>query len=350
MTAKLGDEKLKTKLIGLQINQEIKKIYLIRPTPLNIAKVTNVNPAAFIAKSRFLFEIWRLFQLLHLMSKKENKIVVGIQFFLHGFMAVIAAKVFRKSAVVWLIGSDVMIYGQRQVVKWFFARTIGMCDAVLVMGTKMRSYLRDIQQSKIYEMQSFIDPEVYYPRESVVKEWDVGFVGNLVEVKNVEVILRAIAVNENRGRKYKTIIVGEGALHENLKRLSKELGISDIVRFVGARNDVSELIQRIRLVALSSKSEGLPAILLESAFCGVPSLSSNVGEVAQTFENYSCCKIVDSCTPEIYADAIEYILSSPEVEKGMCLGALDFKEDYLRLWGAIGQKNRWASVIDFSLR
>jgi len=347
VTAKLADEKLKTKLIGLQNNRAIQKIYLVRQTPLKVTNVINVTPSPYVAQSRLLFEVWRLFQLLYLMSKKENKVAIGIQFFLHGLVVVIAAKLFRKKAIVWLIGSDVMLHGQKKTIKWVFTRTLIMCDVILVMGSKMSSYLSGIPQSKVYEMQSYIDPEVYYPSNSVTKEWDLGFIGNLVDVKNIENLLQAIAINKYRGKKYKTIIVGGGPLSKNLKCLSNELGIEELVQFVGVRKDIGELIKRIRLITLSSKSEGLPAILLESAFCGTPSISSDVGEISEAFRNYNCCKIVGSCTPENYAETIDNILSSSDIEMAMSSSALDFKNEYLKLWGEEGQKNRWATVLNF---
>jgi glycosyltransferase involved in cell wall biosynthesis len=349
VTAKLADEKLQTKLIGLQSNQAIQKIYLVRHTPLNVTNIINVTPSPYVAQSRFLFEVWRLLQLLYLMSKKDNQVVIGIQFFLHGFSAIIAAKVFRKKSIVWLIGSDVMLHGQKEMLKWLFNYFLMKCDVILVMGNKMRSFLEGISPLKIIEMQSYIDPDIYRPTEPVIKDWDIGFIGNLVDVKRVHIILQAIAINKNNGRHYQTVIVGDGPLRVNLERISLELGISDIVEFVGVRGDISALINRTRLIVLSSKSEGLPAILLEAAFCGIPSLSSNVGEISDTFRNHNCCKILDICTPENYADAIDNFLTSSIVEVGMSDSAVSFKKEYLKLWGEDGQKHRWVAVIDFVL-
>ncbi|UZE95160.1 glycosyltransferase [Alkalimarinus alittae] len=349
VTAKLGDEKLKTKLIGLQANQEIQKIYLIRPYPLNFAKVINVNPSAYIAKNRLLFEIWRLTQLLSLMSKKEIKIVIGIQFFLHGFVAVVVAKLFRKKAIVWLIGSDVMLHGQKKVLKWFFSRTLYMCDVIFVMGSKMRSYLSDIPQDKIYEMQSYIDPEIFSYELSGVKYWDVVFVGNLVGVKNVEVILKSVAINYRKGKSYRALIVGDGPLRVELEAMSSELGISNLVTFLGARGDVRDIIHHSRLIALSSKSEGLPAILLESAFCGTPSISSDVGEISEVFSDYKCCKIVTAITPEAFAKTIDEVLSNSELLFFMEKQSLLFRNDYLRKWGREEQANNWSYALSMAL-
>jgi glycosyltransferase involved in cell wall biosynthesis len=349
VTAKLADSKLKTKLIGLQDNQAIQKIYLVRQTPLKGVNVINVTPSPYIAQSRFLYEIWRLFQLLYLMSKKENQVAIGIQFFLHGFTAILAAKIFRKKSIVWLIGSDVMLHGQKKGLRWFFIHSLRSCDAILIMGNKMRSYLGGITPSKIFEMQSYIDPDIYRPIEPVVKDWDIGFIGNLVEVKRVDIILQAISINKNKGKSYRTVIVGDGPLRTKLEAIVSKLGISDLVKFIGVKSDISALINYTRLVVLSSKSEGLPAILLESAFCGTPSISSDVGEISEVFNHHKCCEVVTHSTADVFAKTIDRILSDPESISIMEKQSLLFRGDYLHKWGKEGQVDRWQFVINKAL-
>ena len=349
VTAKLADEKLKTKLIGLQNNRAIQKIYLVRQSPLQGTNVINVTPSPYVAQSRFLFEVWRICQLLCLMSKKDNQIAIGIQFFLHGFTAIIAAKIFRKKSIVWLIGSDVMLHGQKKTLKFLFNCLLMKCDVILVMGNKMRSFLVGITPSKIIEMQSYIDPDIYRPTEPIVKKWDIGFIGNLVEVKRVDIILQAISINKNKGKCYRAVIVGDGPLRASLEAISSKLGISDLVKFIGVRSDISALINCTRLIALSSKSEGLPAILLESAFCGTPSISSDVGEISEVFNHHKCCEIVTHSTADVFAKSIERILSDPESISIMEKQSLIFRSDYLQKWGKEGQVERWQFVISRAL-
>lgn len=345
LTAKLTDQKLLTKLVGLQYSDSIHKITLVRRSPIEGAKISNVTPSPYIANSMLLFEIWRTFQLLYLMSKKENQVAIGIQFFLHGFTAIFAAKVFRKKSIVWLIGSDVMLHGQKGVLKWIFYRSLMMCDLILIMGNKMRLFLEGIPSSKIFEMQSYIDPEVFRIDPSEEKDWDIGFIGNLVDVKNVEIILGAVAINFRNGKPFRMLIVGEGPRRAKLEAISSELGISDLVTFWGGSRDISALINRTRLIILSSKSEGLPAILLESAFCGTPSISSDVGEVAEEFKQYKCCEVVKPTTAEAFANAIDRTLSNPEYLSAMSKQSILFRDDYLSKWGKEGQANQWALAV-----
>ena len=60
------------------------------------------------------------------------------------------------------------------------------------------------------------------------------FVGNLGVVKGVDILLRALSLLVQRGVPATLAIVGEGPEEARLKALSEELGLSHLVRFLGA--------------------------------------------------------------------------------------------------------------------
>jgi glycosyltransferase involved in cell wall biosynthesis len=72
---------------------------------------------------------------------------------------------------------------------------------------------------------------------SIVKKYDILFVGRLTKAKGVDILFKAIRIlKEKYQMDIKTAIVGKGHLEEELKELVMELGIEREVEFLGVRN------------------------------------------------------------------------------------------------------------------
>ena len=69
----------------------------------------------------------------------------------------------------------------------------------------------------------------------------------------------------------------------DLQALARELGVEDSVRFLGvqSREQVADLMQRSRCLALPSSSEGWGMVVAESLACGTPVVASRVGGVPE---------------------------------------------------------------------
>ncbi len=95
-------------------------------------------------------------------------------------------------------------------------------------------------------------------------------VGELIERKNHETLIRA--VSEIKGV-YLTI-AGQGPLQEYLLSLIDVLGVSDRIRLLGFRTDVSELCAGADIFALPSFQEGLSVALMEAMSSAKPVICS----------------------------------------------------------------------------
>lgn len=99
-------------------------------------------------------------------------------------------------------------------------------------------------------------------------------VGEMIERKNHEVIIRALGKLQNKNIYF--VICGKGPLKEFLKNLAKEQGIADNVIFLGFRKDIPELCNTADISAFPSRIEGLGLAGIEAMAAGVPLVSSNV--------------------------------------------------------------------------
>lgn len=138
-------------------------------------------------------------------------------------------------------------------------------------------------------------------------ERDLGilFVGLLVPVKNVDLLVRAYA--RVRGQlDIPLTIAGDGVLRSELEALATELGIADAVHFLGyrSRTEVASLMQRARVLALPSSSEGFGVVLAEALACGTPVVASRVGGIPEIVTSDSAGTLVPTGDVESLAHAL----------------------------------------------
>lgn len=99
-------------------------------------------------------------------------------------------------------------------------------------------------------------------------------VGEIIERKNHEVIIRAMEMLRNDDIYY--VICGKGPLKEYLQKLAEKFGLQNQVRFLGFRTDVAELYHMSDISAFPSKIEGLGLAGIEAMAAGIPLVASNV--------------------------------------------------------------------------
>ena len=102
------------------------------------------------------------------------------------------------------------------------------------------------------------------------------FVGRLEPQKGLDLLIDAWArVFGGRGDAV-LLIVGDGSLEQELTQRCEALGITHLVRFVGASQEVGRYLGIADFGVLTSHYEGLSNTLLESMAAGLPMLGSRV--------------------------------------------------------------------------
>ena len=102
-------------------------------------------------------------------------------------------------------------------------------------------------------------------------------VGSLTFQKDYPNMLNAFLKVSEKEPAAVLVIVGEGPLKNDLRKLCIEMGLTDKVKFLGLRTDVPVLMKMADCFVMSSAWEGLPIVLLEAAAAGLPIIATNVG-------------------------------------------------------------------------
>lgn len=139
---------------------------------------------------------------------------------------------------------------------------------------------------------------------------DLLFVGELRQLKGVDVLLRALAA-VRRSRDVTLTIVGEGADRAALTALGAELGLADAARFVGAK-PAREAFTLGRCMVVPSRKESLPYVVLEAAAAGMPLIATDVGGIGEIVQG-SDTGLIASDDVDGLAAAIEAILAAPDL-------------------------------------
>lgn len=129
----------------------------------------------------------------------------------------------------------------------------------------------------------------------------VGLVGRLTEIKNHGLFLRAAKVYKERraanSPKMRFLVIGDGHLRKSLETEATQLDVSDVVEFLGNRNDTDVIYAGLDIVALTSLNEGTPLSLIEAMANSRPCVSTSVGGVVDLLgepleeaENFVLCE------------------------------------------------------------
>ncbi|MGR3174885.1 MAG: glycosyltransferase [Candidatus Scalindua sp.] len=120
-------------------------------------------------------------------------------------------------------------------------------------------------------------------------------IAHMEEHKGIKYLLESASLLLQSRNDISFLLVGEGALKEELKILSTDLKIEKNVIFTGERSDIPEILSLTDIFVLPSLREGMPLSILEAMDCGKPIIATNVGGV-----------------PEIVKDGVNGILVSPK--------------------------------------
>jgi len=156
-------------------------------------------------------------------------------------------------------------------------------------------------------------------------------VARMVPDKDLDTLIRAFALVTPDFPQAQLWLVGEGPLREDIRRLAAELLPPESYRFIAPQADLRSLFRQAGMLALSSRTEAMPNVVLEAMAAGLPVAATAVGGL-----------------PEMVAPARTGWLAPPEDPGALAaaLGRLLGNPEQCR---AFGQTARRRVVQDFSM-
>lgn len=192
----------------------------------------------------------------------------------------------------------------------------GMADEYEKLFGLRRESLKVIYNPVLNAPSAVALPEISHDWFSVSGVPVVLGVGHLSKIKGFDVLVRAFSIVRER-TSARLIIVGQGPEHEALKLLSRQLGVEELVYFAGFQENPMSFMKNADLFVLSSRSEGLPGVLIEAIGSDCPVVSTRCGGGAlEIMEHGRVGPLVEVDDVEGLARAIlEQLASPPDLKK-----------------------------------
>lgn len=132
----------------------------------------------------------------------------------------------------------------------------------------------------------------------------IGTVANMKEVKNHRSLIAAFKKVCERNSDVTLALVGAGPLEKELQGIADRLGISHKVKFLGRRNDISELYPIFDIFCLPSFAEGFPLSILEAMASRVPVVATDVSGINEIIQSGTNGLLVPSDNSDRLASAL----------------------------------------------
>jgi glycosyltransferase involved in cell wall biosynthesis len=151
-----------------------------------------------------------------------------------------------------------------------------------------------------------VRPSLHIPPHDPV----VVSIGNLRKIKDQETLLKAARILQDQGCHFHLLLVGEGQRRQRLEQLCADLGVARL-QFLGRRTDVSAILADADIKVLSSRSEGLPAAIMEAMAAGLPVVATAVGGIPELVQAGLTGLLVPPDDPSALANSLATLLANP---------------------------------------
>jgi D-inositol-3-phosphate glycosyltransferase len=258
----------------------------------------------------------------------------------------------------------------------------GFADALIASTPAEENQLAELygaERSKIHVISPGVDIDRFHPIPAAHAKEHVGicpgrpmilFVGRIEPLKGIDTLLKAIARVVDRrpelrgstapsrspqvdstgptvsGRSPEVLLAGDGLcvpiiggdadrVHEHeemarLQRLREELGIEEVVTFLGSRNQdtLQYYYSAAEMVVMPSDYESFGMVALEAMACGTPVIASDVGGLAFLVKDGRTGYRVPAGDVEALADRISHLLTDELARRRIGQRATCWAESY----------------------
>jgi len=239
------------------------------------------------------------------------------------------AAILAKTPVVISTAQNVDIWKKRahRITDRLLARGT---DKIIAVSGAVRDYYHKnagIPLSKIATIPNAIELErfqnlkdtAYLYDEAGVRAQDfvLTCIGRLTHQKGQRYLLEAVNLLKGDFPQLRILFVGYGEEEESLKELTRKLNIEQMVRFLGYRKDIPQILHLSKGLVLPSLYEGLPVCVLEAMAAARPVIVTGVGGNSELVRDGENGFIVEPKDPYDLCIAIEKLINLPDHGKGM---------------------------------
>ncbi len=179
------------------------------------------------------------------------------------------------------------------------------------------------ETDKIYTIYHGIDTLAFKQKQQLNKKdkFTILNVGSLLEVKDQRNLILACKILKEEGYDFQCNIVGDGPLYARLKELIHECELTEEVQLAGRvfQENIKNHYQEADIFVLTSNSENLPNVLLESMAMGVPVIATQIGGIPELIINRETGLLISANNVEEIANAIKLLMNDKALYEKLSL-------------------------------
>lgn len=264
-------------------------------------------------------------KVMQMVRENDIDIIHAHYLFPPGMAGLIGAMVTGRPFYVTLHGSDVFLLSSNKILRPLLRLILQNANGVFAVSDAVKKQVLQMNihglEDKIKVTWNGVDVDEFHPQKqsSFRQEKGIGedesvilFVGNLVQQKGVEYLLRAKKLMEEDA---KLVIVGGGPLLNDLKGMMEYEQIENVI-FTGPRDDVNEIMPAADVAVLPSLSESFGIALLEAMACEKPVVGTKVGGIPELI-NEEVGILVEPQDPVGLAEALDKLVGDAALRNKM---------------------------------
>jgi len=143
----------------------------------------------------------------------------------------------------------------------------------------------------------------------------IGIIARLSDVKGIDILIKAMPEILKKMPAANLMIAGQGPEEALLRKITKDLSLTQNVRFRSAIDQTQALLPAFDVFAMPSLMEGLGLSVMEAQACGIPVVASRIGGLVDLIEDGRSGYLVPVNDPAALAGRILELLGNPSQSK-----------------------------------
>jgi len=148
----------------------------------------------------------------------------------------------------------------------------------------------------------------------VLKRTSVLGIAGLIELKNIQTLIRTfnIIVNQYKKTDYHLYVAGDGPYRNELEKMIDEYKLQENVFLLGYQKNVGKLLNSCDIFVHPSYAEGFGIVVPEAMLAQKPIIVSNAGALPELIEHEKTGLIIEAHSAEDWANAIIQLAENSE--------------------------------------
>jgi len=244
--------------------------------------------------------------------------IIHAQWMPAGLIGIFLKKIYKKPIICEVRGAE------RSMPKWLAKYIAKRIDVFVAWTPELQDFLHSLgRKDGIEDIKGMIDFEKLddIPSKEEMNKFrkDFGlenkkvitFLGRLVDMKNPLGFVLAIPYVIKKRKDVRFLIVGDGELREDVKKLIKELKVEEYAIMTGARDDINTVLRCTDIfVGLSPICHTYSATIMEAMYLGVPCILDTPKYTRENFIHEKYAYLVPNDAPEALGEAVLDLLNN----------------------------------------